>query len=340
MSRHIRIAILGAALAAAVCGAEPAAKPAASTPFVNGLSLVQAFGKPEALAPERDVTLKATLARSLSKAGDLKLSVLEDLMTESFSRRVDSRAVLTPEDVQKLLAEAVPASRRELNAPVIEHLDYLATSLDMIDPAHQAAGNELVEWIVEHYRPGQPLHGIGVCTGNSRRSVLTAVTANLAAAYAGLPEVRFTSGGTHPSACNERTVRTLREIGVEIEPTGEEAPRGDQTTPNPVYRLRWGRGEGRAHEMLEFSKRYDDPSNPKSEFVALMVCSEADASCPTVKGASERISMPYLDPKIYDGSTFEARKYAERRDDLGRLMLSVMLRARARLAQEGRLASP
>ena len=33
-----------------------------------------------------------------------------------------------------------------------------------------------------------------------------------------------------------------------------------------------------------------------------MVCGEADAACPVVKGAAARISMPYLDPKIYDDS--------------------------------------
>ena len=32
-----------------------------------------------------------------------------------------------------------------------------------------------------------------------------------------------------------------------------------------------------------------------------MVCGEADAACPFVKGAALRVSMPYLDPKIYDG---------------------------------------
>jgi arsenate reductase len=45
-----------------------------------------------------------------------------------------------------------------------------------------------------------------------------------------------------------------------------------------------------------------------------------------------RISMPYLDPKIYDGGAYEAAKYAERRDDMGRLMLSVMMQARRRIA--------
>jgi arsenate reductase (thioredoxin) len=62
-----------------------------------------------------------------------------------------------------------------------------------------------------------------------------------------------------------------------------------------------------------------------------MVCSEADAECPTVKGAGKRISSPYVDPKVYDGAPFEAAKYAERRDDMGRFMLSVMMQVRRRL---------
>ena len=55
-----------------------------------------------------------------------------------------------------------------------------------------------------------------------------------------------------------------------------------------------------------------------------MVCGEADAGCPVVRGAALRVSMPYLDPKIYDGGRFEPAKYAERRDDIGRLMLSAL----------------
>ena len=44
--------------------------------------------------------------------------------------------------------------------------------------------------------------------------------------------------------------------------------------------------------------------------------------------------MPYLDPKIYDDGAYEAAKYAERRDDIGRLMLSVMMQARGELASK------
>src|SRR5262249_44345897 len=119
----------------------------------------------------------------------------------------------------------------------------------------------------------------------------------------------------------------LKAIGFEVAPTGKEAPRGEPKTENPVYRVSWGD----SFEASEFSKRYDDASNPQKGFAALLVCSEADAACPAVKGAALRVSMPYLDPKVYDDGAYEAAKYAERRDDVGRLMLSVMAQARAGL---------
>jgi hypothetical protein len=151
---------------------------------------------------------------------------------------------------------------------------------------------------------------------------------NVAAAYYGLPEIRLHSGGTAPTAFNARTVASLKEVGIEIEPTGTEAPRGEPKTANPVYRVRWGAS---GQEATEFSKTYSDPSNPQEGFAALMVCGEADAACPFVKGAALRVSMPYLDPKIYDDGAYESIKYAERRDDIGRLMLSVFMQVRNRL---------
>ena len=43
--------------------------------------------------------------------------------------------------------------------------------------------------------------------------------------------------------------------------------------------------------------------------------------------------MPYLDPKIDDDGAFEAIQYAERRDDIGRLTLGVMMQARSWLGR-------
>ena len=116
-------------------------------------------------------------------------------------------------------------------------------------------------------------------------------------------------------------------IGFEVEPTGTEAERGEPKTANPVYRVAWGEGL----EATEFSKHYADKTNPQADFAALMVCSEADAACPSVKGATLRISMPYLDPKIYDDGAYESSKYADRRDDIGRLLLSTLIQARGAL---------
>ena len=302
-------------------------------PLVRSLWLVQRHGTAESVQPQHDQNLKGKLSKALGKQGILTATGAQGLMDPStFAKLAGDDAQLDPAEVKKIVDADVPEPRRKLTPQVIAHADLLTTSFDMIDEAHREAGEKLVDWIVKNYKPGQPLHVTVVCTGNSRRSILGATMGNIAASYYGMPEIRFHSGGTAPSAFNPRTVAALKEIGVEVEPTGSEAPRGEPKTANPVYTVKWGSDL----EATEFSKTYFDTANPQQGFAALMVCGEADAACPFVKGAAARISMPYLDPKIYDGSTYESLKYAERRDDIGRLMLSVMMQARNRLSQPSR----
>jgi protein-tyrosine-phosphatase len=299
-------------------------------PLVRSLWLFQSYGSAAALDPANDQRLKGTLAKALGKNGELTLSRMDGFMEpDVFNKLAGSDNRLNASEISQAVKQAEPDSRRQLLPEVRRYADMLTTSFDMIDQAHRRAGQELAEWIVRSYRPGQSLDVVVVCTGNSRRSILGAMLGNIAAAYYGLPEVRFHSGGTAPTAFNPRTVRCLEEIGVEVEPTGIEAKRGEPNTANPVYRVRWGTaGKSGPMETNEFSKHYTDPTNPNEGFAALMVCAEADAGCPFVRGATLRVSMPYLDPKIYDDSRFEAAKYAERRDDIGRLMLCSMMRAR------------
>ncbi len=296
--------------------------------LVRCLWLVQRFGTAEAVPPENDEHMKGQLARAIGKQGELTARGVQGLIdSPTFTRLAGGDAVLDSGEIARLLETETPAERRLLNSAVRAHAEWLSTSFDQIDAAHRVAGARLVQWIAERYRPGQRLEITAICTGNSRRSILAATLGNVAAAYHGLPEVHFASGGTTPSAFNSRTIATLKEIGVAVEPAGTEATRGGSGALNPVYTVRWGQGL----ETREFSKLYHDPGNPQRGFAALMVCGEADASCPLVKGADVRIAMPYLDPKIYDGSTFESRKYAEARDDIGRLMLCVMMQARNQL---------
>ena len=304
-------------------------------PFVRGLWLVQRYGTADAVDPANDQRVKGALAKAIGKDGDITLSKLDAFMEpDVFKKLAGTDERLGSEEIRQAVESAAPESRRRLLPGIKEHADRLTTSFDLIDEPHRLAGRKLADWIAENYRPGRRLDVVVVCTGNSRRSILGATMGNIAAAYYGMPEIRFHSGGTAPTAFNVRTVKALREIGVEIEPTGKEAPRGEPKTANPVYRVRWGSPGGSdepAFEATEFSKRYDDPANPHQGFAALMVCGEADAACPFVKGAALRVSMPYLDPKIYDGGAYEAAKYAERRDDIGRLMLAVMMQARRRV---------
>ncbi len=308
-------------------------------PFVRALWLLQRYGTTEAADPAGDQRLKGVVFKALGKEGELTLSKLDGLMEpDTFKKLAGDDDRINPAEVEHALKSDVPRSRLRLLPRVREHADFLTTSFDMIDEKHRLAGQKLAEWIAANYRPGKELDVIVVCTGNSRRSMFGSTMGNIAAAYYGMPAIRFHSGGTAPTAFNSRTVIALKAIGVEVEPTGKEAPRGELKTANPMYRLCWGMPESGevSLETTEFSKRYDDTTNPQQGFAALLVCAEADAACPFVKGAALRVSMPYLEPKIYDGGAFEAAKYAERRDDIARLMLSVMLQARKRAAVESR----
>jgi len=301
-------------------------------PLVRALWLVQRYGTAVAVDPANDQRVKGVLFKALGKDGELTFPELEGFMEpEAFKQLAGNDDRLSPDEIRKAVEIAAPESRGQLLPKVREHADSLTTSFDMIDEPHRLAGKTLADWIATNYQPGKPLDVIVVCTGNSRRSILGSTLGNIAAAYYGMPEIRFHSGGTAPTAFNARTVNTLKAIGVEVEPTGKEAARseGEPQTANPVYRVRWGT----SMEATEFSKRYDDPANPQKGFAALMVCGEADAACPFVKGAALRVSMPYLDPKIFDGGAYEGAKYAERRDDIGRLMLAVMMQARRALSR-------
>ena len=301
-------------------------------PLVRSLWLVQRHGTAEALNPANDQRVKGVLSKALAKDGVITLEELGGLMgPDAFNKLAGADASLDSAETARALEAAMPESRTKLAPKLRAHADYLATTFDQIDEKHREAGRALARWIAANYAPGKPFHVTVVCTGNSRRSILGSSMGNLAAAYYGMPEIRFHSGGTAPTAFNPRTVSALKSIGFDVEPTGDEARRGEPKTENPVYRVAWGEG----FETLEFSKHYDDATNPQRDFAALMVCSEADEGCPFVRGASLRLSMPYLDPKIYDGGAYESAKYAERRDDIGRFMLSAMVQAQGELASKG-----
>lgn len=322
--------------------AAEAVAPAKSIPVVNSLWLIHRYGTPQAVRPEQDAEVKIELVRMLTKDKALTAAGVSKLMNaETFARLAGDDGRIDATEVENALAADVPATRKMLFPAVEAHCRLLSTGLDQIDPAHREAATVLVEWIVANYKPGESLPILCVCTGNSRRSMLGSTMGNIAAAYYGLPEIQCYSGGTDPSAMNSRTMTALKAIGVQIDPQGSDAPRGVADAPNPFVCVRWGTAAtatSPAMETVEFSKRYSDAHNPQHGFAALMVCGEAEEACPTVRGQSIRIPMRYLDPKMFDGTEYETAKYAERRDDIGRFMMSVMMQVRNRLSTRNQSA--
>lgn len=155
-----------------------------------------------------------------------------------------------------------------------------------------------------------------ICTHNSRRSHLAQLWAQAAAFQCGLNEVRTYSGGTEVTAFNPRAIAALERAGWHAAPP-------EAASPNP---RRWLSATGVPAQPC-WSKRYDDPANPASGFVAVMTCTEADGACPIVFGATTRISLPYIDPKLADGTPEEQAVYDARSAAIAAEMLYVMQRA-------------
>ena len=193
-------------------------------PLVRSLRLVHEYGNERAVDPENDNQVKGTLSKELGKSGILDGDKTRALMDPStFEKIAGADGVIDLEDARRSLNAAMPESRKKLLPKVRAYVERLETEFDLIDSPHRIAGRKLADWIVERYKPGKSLHVIVICTGNTRRSVLGATLGNISASYEGMPEIRFHSGGTAPTAINARTLRTLKEVGVEIESTGKEA---------------------------------------------------------------------------------------------------------------------
>jgi arsenate reductase len=140
-----------------------------------------------------------------------------------------------------------------------------------------------------------------ICTHNSRRSHLSQVWAQTAAAYYGIKNVFCYSGGTEATAMFPMAAKTLTKQGFQIKTIAE----GN----NPVYAIKYSEN---AHPIIGFSKTFDDDFNPQSEFAAILTCSSADQGCPFIAGAEVRIPITFEDPKAFDNTPQQAEKYEER----------------------------
>jgi len=137
-----------------------------------------------------------------------------------------------------------------------------------------------------------------------------------ASQYYNIDGISSSSGGTEATAFNIRMVLAMRHAGFHLL---EEEP-----GQNPHYNLIPLHATALGHRM--FSKKYDDPFNPQENFIAVMVCDHADENCPLILGATNRISLPYIDPKIDDDTPMEHETYMGKIEEIGREIIFVMHR--------------
>lgn len=166
---------------------------------------------------------------------------------------------------------------------------------------------ELQKYIQEKRDLNLPIRLNFICTHNSRRSQFAQLWAKLAADYYQIP-IESYSGGVEVTEFNIRAVKSLERAGLNIKFDGEM---------NPNYHFFSNDME---IGLTMFSKLYDDPENPKSEFVAIMTCSHADENCPYIPGAEKRIPLRFDDPKEFDGMDKENEMYDERSKEIATVM--------------------
>ena len=178
--------------------------------------------------------------------------------------------------IQQLNFESITAERKIILQPLIDYIQLKVTNQ-------------------------QEIRLNFICTHNSRRSHLSQVWAQTAAAFYCIKNTFCYSGGTEATALFPMAAQTLSKQGFQIETISQ----GN----NPVYSIKHNEN---THPIIGFSKTFDNSFNPQSEFAAILTCSSADQGCPFIAGAEKRIPITYEDPKAFDNTAQQAEKYEER----------------------------
>ncbi len=194
---------------------------------------------------------------------------------------------------------------------ILETINVL--EIEKISADRKAILNPLAEYIKQKSERNEAIALNFICTHNSRRSHLSQIWAQTLAYYTGIQNISCYSGGTEATALFPMAVETMKNMGFQIDTLSE--------TENPVYSIKFAKN---AHPVIGFSKSYDDPFNPNSNFAAIMTCSSADKGCPFVSGSDARFPITYEDPKAFDDTPLQKEKYRERSLQIATELLYVM----------------
>lgn len=187
--------------------------------------------------------------------------------------------------------------------PLFNKIEDIISSLDIesISNERKKTLNSLIDFIQNKVNKKQDIRINFICTHNSRRSHLSQVWAQTMAYYFNIKNVYCYSGGTESTALFPVVAETLKKLGFKINKIAD--------TNNPIYSIKYSENE---YPIIGFSKKVEDNFNPKSDFAAVMTCSQADKGCPIINGAEKRIPITYEDPKAFDNTSLQTEKYNER----------------------------
>lgn len=187
---------------------------------------------------------------------------------------------------------------QQFNEKLQGYSDKLTEEFAEIPKDRKKSLNSIADFVFETWTKSEKVQPLFVCTHNSRRSHLSHIWFQTAMYYYGIANTEAFSGGTEATAFNMRAVKALERAGFEYKVSDEEK--------NPVYAFVIG---PRFPVVEMYSKKYDASGNPTEGFFAVMVCSDADKSCPVVHGANKRFSLPFKDPRYSDNTASEEKAY-------------------------------
>ncbi len=140
------------------------------------------------------------------------------------------------------------------------------------------------------------LHLRFVCTHNARRSQLSQFICQALAFIYQVP-ISTSSAGTQKTRVHPSVVEALKHLGFNA-----------TKATHPPYEYLFHIAENQA-PLIAYSKTLEEAALDEKTFWAIMVCNQADADCPYVPGASQRLVLPYTDPGAKDGTPEELEAY-------------------------------
>ena len=214
------------------------------------------------------------------------------------------------------MTEPTQIASSQLFPEIASYVSNRTKEFDQISLDRKGELQQLANYVGGCIAKGQDAKLTFVCTHNSRRSHLTQIWTQIAAAHYGVNHVQTFSGGTEVTACNPRTVVALKRCGLRFSVQ-------DESSSNPRYAVAFSDMEP---PLICFSKVFNRAPNPSSNYCAVMTCSHADQNCPVAIGCDLRIAICYEDPKVSDDTPQEAVTYDERCAQIAREMLYAMSR--------------